>query len=135
MASLNKAMLIGRLGKDVELRNTASGTAVASFSLATSERFKAKSGETEEKTEWHNIVLFGKTAELAGQYLAKGSQVYIEGRIQTRKWQDKDGADRYSTEIVGDKLQFLDSKPKSEGGSRAESGYEEPPFEDDSIPF
>jgi len=123
MASLNKAMLIGSLGKDVELRNTASGQAVASFSIATSEKFKGKSGELEERTEWHNITLWGKLAEVAGQYLSKGKSVYIEGRIQTRKWQDKEGKDRYSTEIVGDKMQLL--SPKS-GGASSGSNYEKP---------
>ena len=147
MASLNKIMLIGRLGKDVELRHTASGTPVATFSLATSEKTKNKSGEYEEKTEWHNIVLWQKQAELAAEYLAKGSQVYIEGRIQTRKWQDKDGNDRYTTEIIGDRLQFLDSKPKTEGGRSTGgeprngkpaggSSYEEfPPQDFEDIPF
>lgn len=117
MASLNKVMLIGRLGKDVELRHTSSGTAVAGFSLATSEKFKNKSGEWEEKTEWHNIVAWQKQAELAGQYLSKGSQVYIEGRLQTRKWQDNSGNERYTTEIVADRLQFLDPKERSEGAN------------------
>ena len=91
MSSLNKVMLICRLGKDPEVRYTQSGTAVASFSAATSEKFKNKTGEWEERTEWHNIVLWGRTAEVAGEYLNKGSLVFIEGRLQTRKWQDKEG--------------------------------------------
>lgn len=141
MASLNKVMLIGNLGKDPEVRYTASGQAVASFSLATSEKFKGKSGDWEERTEWHTVTLWSKLAEIAGEYLAKGKTVYIEGRLQTRKWQDKNGNDRYTTEIVGEKMQML--SPKGERrGSEAPSGqsagggdYEEPPFQDDDIPF
>lgn len=141
MASLNKVMLIGNLGKDPEVRYTASGQAVASFSLATSEKFKGKSGEWEERTEWHNITLWGKLAEIAGEYLSKGKTVYIEGRLQTRKWQDKSGNDRYTTDIVGDKMQMLSPKgerrnePSSEPSSEPGGGYEEPPFQDDDIPF
>ena len=142
MASLNKVMLIGNLGKDPEVRYTASGQAVASFSLATSEKFKGKTGEWEERTEWHNITLWGKLAEIAGEYLSKGKTVYIEGRLQYRKWQDKNGNDRYTTDIVGDKMQML--SPKSErhagdaGSQPVASGggsYEAPPFQDDDIPF
>jgi single-strand DNA-binding protein len=152
MASLNKVMLIGNLGKDPEVRYTAAGTAVASFSVATSEKYKNKSGEWEEKTEWHNITLWARLAEIAGEYLAKGKTVYIEGRLQTRKWQDRDGKDRYTTEIVGEKMQMLSGK--GEGGGRQgagrtdnqgagrtdnqsqESAYEEPVFNpDDDIPF
>src|SRR5512137_55283 len=117
MASLNKVMLIGNLGKDPEVRYTTSGQGVASFSLATTEKYKNKSGEWEEKTEWHNIVLWGKLAEIAKDYLSKGKTAYIEGRLQTRKWQDKDGRDRYTTEIVGDRLQLL--SPKGGGGGRS----------------
>jgi len=116
MASLNKAMIIGALGKDPEVRYTAGGTAVASFSVATTEKFKGKDGEWEEKTEWHSVVMWGRQAEICGEFLAKGKSVYIEGRIQTRKWQDKDGKDRYTTEIVGEKMQMLSSKDG--GGSR-----------------
>jgi single-strand DNA-binding protein len=135
MASLNKVLLIGNLGKDPEVRYTASGTAVASFSLATSEKFKNKSGEWEERTEWHNIILWGRLAEIAGEYLSKGKTVYIEGRLQTRKWQDKDGKDRYTTEIVGEKMQMLSRK---EGSNREEPGQsqESPGFsEEEEIPF
>lgn len=141
MASLNKVMLIGNLGKDPEVRYTASGQAVASFSLATSEKFKSKSGDWEERTEWHNITLWGKLAEIAGEYLAKGKTVYIEGRLQTRKWQDKNGNDRYTTDIVGDKMQMLSGKgerrsePSAPQGGGGGGGYEEPPFQDDDIPF
>ena len=91
MASLNKVMLIATLGKDPEVRYTTSGTAVASFSVATNEKFKNRNGEWEERTEWHNIILWGRLAEIAGEYLTKGKPVYLEGRIQTRKWQDRDG--------------------------------------------
>jgi single-strand DNA-binding protein len=143
MASLNKVMLIGNLGKDPEVRYTGSGTAVASFSLATSEKFKNKNGEWEERTEWHNITLWARLAEIAGEYLAKGKTVYIEGRLQTRKWQDRDGKDRYTTEIVGEKMQMLSGK--GEGGGKSGAGrtegqetppYEEPAFNpDDDIPF
>jgi single-strand DNA-binding protein len=145
MASLNKVMLIGNLGKDPEVRFTASGTAVASFSIATSDRFKNKSGEWEERTEWHNIVLWSKLAEVAKEYLTKGKTVYIEGRLQTRKWQDREGKDRWSTEIVGDRMQMLG--PKGEGGSRPAGSRQEEGFSgapshddrsfnpDDDIPF
>jgi single-strand DNA-binding protein len=135
MASLNKVLLIGNLGKDPEVRYTASGTAVASFSLATSEKFKNKGGEWEERTEWHNITLWGRLAEIAGEYLSKGKTLYIEGRLQTRKWQDKDSKDRFTTEIVGEKMQMLSRK---DGANREESGqYQEGPdlHEGDDIPF
>jgi single-strand DNA-binding protein len=142
MASLNKVMLIGNLGKDPEVRYTASGQAVASFSLATSETYKDKSGEKVEKTEWHNISLWGKLAEISGEYLSKGKTVYIEGRLQTRKWQDKSGNDRYTTEIVGDKMQMLSPKAERSGssssapaGNNSSASYDEPPFQDDDIPF
>src|SRR5512144_731702 len=110
MASLNKVMLIGNLGKDPEVRYTASGTAVAGFSLATSDRIKNKSGEWEERTEWHNVTFWGRLAEIAGEYLAKGKTVFIEGKLQTRKWQDRDGKDRYTTEIIAEKMQMLSRK-------------------------
>lgn len=147
MASLNKVMLIGNLGKDPEVRYTAGGTAVASFSLATSEKFKGKDGNWEEKTEWHNITLWARLAEIAGEYLSKGKTVYIEGRLQTRKWTDKEGKDRYTTEIVGEKMQMLSGKGEGGGGQRQGGGrpqqeynqgggYEEPVFNpDDEIPF
>lgn len=141
MASLNKAMIIGNLGKDPEVRYTTSGQAVASFSVATTEKYKDKAGEWVETTEWHNIVLWGKLAEIAGEHLAKGKTVYLEGKLQTRKWQDKSGNDRYTTNIVGEKLQFLspkgDGKPAGNNHPAANSGdsYSEPPFDDDDIPF
>ncbi|MDR0481189.1 MAG: single-stranded DNA-binding protein, partial [Gallionellaceae bacterium] len=98
--SVNKVILIGRLGKDPETRYMTNGEAVTNVSLATSENWKDKSGEKQERTEWHNLVFYRRLAEIAGQYLKKGSQVYAEGRIQTRKWQDKEGRDRYTTEII-----------------------------------
>jgi single-strand DNA-binding protein len=107
MASVNKVILIGNLGKDPETRYLPSGDAVTNISVATSEKWKDKSGETQEHTEWHRVAFFGKTAEIAGEYLKKGSPVYVEGRIRTRKWQDKEGQDRYSTEIVADRMQLL----------------------------
>lgn len=134
MASLNKVLLIGNLGKDPEVRYTASGTAVASFSLATSEKFKNKEGEWEERTEWHNVTLWGRLAEIAGEYLGKGKTVYIEGRLQTRKWQDKDGKDRYTTEIVGEKMLMLSRK---DGSNHEEAGqsHEGPGFPEGDDPF
>lgn len=131
MASINKCLIMGNLGKDPEVRHTASGTAVASFSLATSEKYKDKSGEWQESTTWHNIVLWGKLAEIAGAYLAKGKTCYIEGRLQTRKWQDKDGNDRYTTEIVGERMQFIGSK----GDGGAQDDAEGQGDDDEQIPF
>ena len=111
MASLNKVMLIGNLGADPEVRYLPSGDAVTNIRIATTEAWKDKgSGEKKEETEWHRIAFFGKLAEIAGEYLKKGSPVYVEGRIKTRKWQDKDGQDRYSTEIVADRMQMLGSR-------------------------
>ena len=122
MASLNKVMLIGNLGADPEVRYLPSGDAVTNIRIATTETWKDKgSGEKKEETEWHRIAFFGKLAEIAGEYLKKGSPVYVEGRIKTRKWQDKDGQDRYSTEIVADRMQMLGSR----GGMGAPSGGEE----------
>jgi single-strand DNA-binding protein len=110
MAGINKVILVGRLGQDVELKYTASSDAVASMSVATSENWTDKSGQRQEKTEWHRVVMFRKLAEIANQYLKKGSQVYIEGKLQTNKWQDNTGADRYTTQIVANSMQMLDSK-------------------------
>lgn len=112
MASLNRATIIGHLGKDVETRYMPNGDAVCNFSVATSEQWKDKAtGEKKELTEWHRVSTFGKLAEICNQYLKKGSLVYIEGRIQTRKWQDKDGQDRYTTEIRADGMKMLGGKP------------------------
>lgn len=110
--SLNKAQLIGRLGQDPEVKYTPSGTAVCNFSVATSEKFTDKSGQKQERTEWHRVVVFSKLAELCGQYLSKGRQVYVEGRLQTRSW-DKDGQKHYTTEINADKVIFLGGEPVS----------------------
>jgi single-strand DNA-binding protein len=125
MASVNKVILIGNLGADPETRFLPSGDAVANIRIATTENWKDKSGEKQEHTEWHRISFFGKLAEIAGEYLKKGSPVYIEGRIRTRKWQDKEGQDRYSTEIVADRMQLLGSR----GGGSAASGGESMPRE------
>jgi single-strand DNA-binding protein len=108
---INKVILIGNLGRDPQTRYTQGGDAVTNFSIATSESWKDKqSGEQQERTEWHNIVCFRRLGEIAGEYLRKGSKVYIEGRLQTRKWQDKEGHDRYTTEIVANDLQMMDSR-------------------------
>jgi single-strand DNA-binding protein len=108
---INKVILIGNLGRDPQTRYTQGGAAVTNFSIATSESWKDRqSGEQQERTEWHNIVCFARLGEIAGEYLRKGSKVYIEGRLQTRKWQDKEGHDRYSTEIIANEMQMLDGK-------------------------
>ena len=120
MASVNKVILIGHLGKDPETRFMPSGDAVTNFSIATSETWKDKAtGDKKEATEWHRISTFGKLAEICGEYLKKGSQVYVEGKIQTKKWQDKQGNDRYSTEIKADQMRMLGGKPD---GQDRESG-------------
>jgi single-strand DNA-binding protein len=107
---VNKATLIGRLGKDPEVRYTPDGTMITNFNLATDEQWKDKNGEKVQKTEWHRIVTFGKLAEICGNYLVKGKLVFVEGRIQTRSWEDKDGVKRYTTEIIASNMQMLDSK-------------------------
>ena len=114
MAGVNKVILIGNLGKDPEVRYLDSGVAVANFSLATTENYKNKEGERVSQTEWHNIVLWRGLAEVAEKWLKKGSSVYIEGKIRTRKWEDKEGNTRYSTEILGDNMTMLGGKPSSE---------------------
>lgn len=136
MASLNKAMLIGNLGKDPEVRFTPSGKAVAKFSIATTEQWSAE-GEKKEKTEWHNIVVWGKQAENCGQYLAKGRQVYIEGQIRNRSYDDKDGNKRYITEIVAQQVKFLGAKPDGAGGGGHHQATEAEGFppDTDDIPF
>jgi single-strand DNA-binding protein len=116
MASVNKVILLGNLGRDPETRYTTGGDPVTNLRIATSEQWKDKSGEKQERTEWHTVVLFGRQAEVAGEYLKKGRSVYIEGRLQTRKWQDKDGQDRYSTEIVADRMQLIGSARDAGGG-------------------
>lgn len=112
MASVNRVILIGNLGKDPETRYTTGGEAVTNVSLATTDKWKDKSGEKQERTEWHRLSFFGKLAEVVGEYLKKGAQIYVEGKLQTRKWQDKHGEDKYTTEIVCDRMQMLGSKPK-----------------------
>ena len=122
---LNKVMLIGRLGADPEVRNTNSGSTVANLRIATTERRKDQDGNWNEQTEWHSVVCFGRTAELVERYLSKGRQVYIEGRLQTRKWQDREGKDRWTTEVVAFTVQFLGSRDGGGGGGGGgeRSGY------------
>ncbi len=144
---INKATLIGNLGADPEIRYTTNGSAVANVRLATAESWRDKeSGEQQERTEWHRVVFFGRLAEIVEQYLHKGSQIYVEGRIQTRKWQDRDGNDRYTTEIVANEMQMLGGRGAG-GGAPVKSGdasastsapgpSEQPTDEfDDDIPF
>ncbi len=142
MASgLNKAILIGNLGKDPEVRYTPSGLGVANFNIATSETWTNKEGAKETRTEWHRIVAFGKLAEICGEYLSKGKQVYIEGRIQTRDWEDKNGVKRYTTEIVASQMQMLgarDSADTARPQSSPVSDFQGAPAQgpgDDDIPF
>ncbi len=136
---INKAILIGNLGADPEVRYTQNGTAVANFRVATTETWKKEGGQREESTEWHRVVAFARLGEICGEYLAKGSKVYIEGRIQTRKWEDRDGNTRYTTEIVAREMKMLSPRGAGSGssGSRQE---EEPPMHDtpvmgDDVPF
>ena len=111
MASVNKVILIGNLGRDPETRYTADGAAVTNITIATSDRWKDKAtGEMKEATEWHKVAFFGRLAEIAGEYLKKGRPVYVEGKLRTRKWQDKDGQDRYTTEVIADNMQMLGSR-------------------------
>ena len=146
MGSVNKVILVGNLGRDAELRYTPGGSAVATLNLATTEVWNDKGGQRQEKTEWHRIVLWGKQAESLQEYLTKGKQIYVEGRLQTRQWDDKDGNKRYTTEIKADRITLLGG---GGGGGRGAStdrgaaamshtGSEEPPMEpitDDDIPF
>jgi single-strand DNA-binding protein len=120
MASVNKVILLGNLGRDPETRYTTDGGAVTNLNIATSEQWKDKSGEKQERTEWHRVVLFGRTAEIAGEYLKKGRSVYIEGRLQTRKYTDKDGVEKYSTEIVADRMQLIGGAREGGGGGDVE---------------
>jgi single-strand DNA-binding protein len=124
MAGVNKAILVGNLGRDPELRYTQNGQAVVNFTLATSETWTDKSGERVERTEWHRIVVWGKTGEMCAQYLSKGRTVYVEGRIQTREWEDKDGNKRYTTEINAQTVNFIG--PRTGGGGGAGAGAGEP---------
>ena len=155
MASVNKVILVGNLGADPEMRYLPSGEAVANLRLATTDTWKDKDGNKQEATEWHRISFFGRQAEVCGQYLKKGSQIYVEGSIRTRKWQDKDGQDKYTTEVRGDRMQMLggrqgmgqagDAPPREGGGRGGQEGGQKKPasppaggnfndFEDD-IPF
>ena len=120
MASVNKVILIGNLGRDPETRYTTGGDAVTNLRIATTETWKDKAGEKQEKTEWHTVVLFGRQAEIAGEYLKKGRPVYIEGRLQTRKYTDKEGVEKYSTEVVGDRMQLLGGREGGGGGGDAD---------------
>ncbi|HEY9082477.1 MAG TPA: single-stranded DNA-binding protein [Vicingaceae bacterium] len=146
MAGINKVILVGNLGKDPEVRYLEGGTAVANFPLATSENYTDRSsGEKKTITEWHNVVLWRGLAEIAEKYLKKGNQVYIEGKLRTRKWQDKDGHDRYTTEIVGDSMQMLgrkdDNSPSDatqqskSSGTSSSAQIDNEPSETDDLPF
>lgn len=128
MASVNKVIIIGNLGKDVELRYTAAGDAIANLTVATSENWKDKNtGEKKEAVEWHRCSAFGKLAEICGQWLKKGAQIYIEGRLRTRKWQDNDGNDRYITEIRVDEMKMLGGKPEGQRNQSGDSGSDYAP--------
>lgn len=152
--SVNKVILLGRLGQNPEIRYTPSGAAVANFSVATNESWTDKSGQKQERTEWHRVVVWGKLAELCNQYLGKGRQVYLEGRLQTRQWQDKDGQTKYTTEVQAQTVQFLGGQAGVGAGSGAGAGSHsrdgggdfapgpmatggggEPSFTEDDIPF
>lgn len=126
MSTLNKAMIIGRLGQDPEVRYTQANTAVATLNVATNERFKDSNGEWRERTEWHRIVAWGRLAEICQQYLNKGSQIYVEGPIQTREWEDKEGQKRYTTEIKALTMTMLDSKNSNAGSGSMGGGYNAP---------
>jgi single-strand DNA-binding protein len=121
MASVNKVILIGNLGRDPELRYMPSGDAIANLRIATTDTWKDKNGDKQEATEWHTVVFFGKQAEICGQYLKKGSQIYVEGSLRTRKWQDKEGNDRYSTEVRGDRMQMLGGRGAGGGSADYDS--------------
>jgi len=148
MASVNKVILVGNLGRDPELRYTPSGQAVANFTLATNDNYTDKSGERQERTEWHRIVVWARTAELCSQYLSKGRPVYLEGRLQTREWEDKEGVKRQTTEIVANTVQFLGGRGEggmgggggggggqSYGGDSGGGGGAPPPSDEGAIPF
>ncbi|MBA3705284.1 MAG: single-stranded DNA-binding protein [Bacteroidetes bacterium] len=135
MAGVNKVILVGNLGKDPEVRHLEGGVAVANFSLATSESYKDKSGQKIEQTEWHNIVVWRGLADVAEKYLKKGMTIYIEGKLRTRSWDDKEGHKRYSTEIVGDTFTILSKKESSGQSSENESGQTSEPKTGDDLPF
>ena len=138
MSGVNKAFILGNVGNDPEIRYTPDGKAVANLSIATSETWKDKNtGEKQEKTEWHRVVMFGKLAEIVGEYVKKGSKIFIMGKIQTRKWQDKEGVDKYTTEIVANEMQMLDSRTQAapqqltQGSTGAATGTGPTGFDDD----
>ena len=142
MASVNKVILVGNLGRDPEVRYMANGEAVCNFSIATTDSWKDKNGEKQERTEWHNIVMYRRLAEIAGEYLKKGAPVYLEGKLQTRKWQDQNGNHRYTTEIIAREMKML--SPRASGGGSGEYGggqgfggdsFQEPPPMGDDVPF
>ena len=140
--SVNKVILLGRVGADPEVKYMPSGNAVLNLSLATNRKFKnQESGNYEDKTEWHRVVFFNKPAETIGQYVKKGQQLYVEGRLQTRKWQDKDGVEKYSTDIISDNFTFIGSKSDSSGtdnqSSKNNDNFDQssPAQQDDDIPF
>jgi len=140
MASVNKAILIGNLGKDPEMRYTPSGQAVTTFSIATSEKWRDKEGQQQERTDWHSIVVWGRQAEIASEYLKKGRPVYLEGRIQNRSYEDKDGNKKYISEIVVQRMQFLGGRPDQQGGGQSSKDQAndmppEPAGDDDDLPF
>jgi single-strand DNA-binding protein len=148
MGSVNKVILVGNLGRDAELRYTPGGAAVATINMATTEVWNDKAGQRQEKTEWHRVVLWGKSAESLTEYLTKGKQIYVEGRLQTRQWDDKDGNKRYTTEIRGDRIVLLGgggggggrgaggaSRSEDSGGGHAPGGDISEPLSDDDIPF
>ncbi|MBU2783584.1 single-stranded DNA-binding protein [Acidithiobacillus caldus] len=142
MAGVCKVILLGHLGRDPEMRYMPDGTAVATLNVATSETFKDRDGNKQERTEWHRVVFWGRTAEIAGEYLRKGSMAYVEGRLQTRKWTDKEGQERYTTEIRGDRLQLIGGRRDDGLGTGHQGGggggMESVPsdeFPDDEIPF
>lgn len=137
--SVNKVILVGRLGKDPEVRYSTNGNAITNFNLATSRVYKNKQGEKVDETEWHRCVSFGRTAEVCGEYLHKGSLIYVEGRLQTRDWEDKDGNKRWTTEVIIDSMKMLGSK-NDRGGSSAENSdnpFDKGPSDipDDDVPF
>ena len=141
--SVNKVILVGRLGQDPATRYMPNGEAVTNATLATSENWKDKSGEKQEKTEWHNLTFYRRLAEVAGEYLKKGSMIYVEGKLATRKWQDKEGKDRYTTDIIVGEMQMLSSKPEGAGNSAPAAQNKPAPaksggfdnFDDSMIPF
>lgn len=130
---LNKVILIGNLGADPELRFMPNGNGVATISIATTKRYKDKSGAKQEKTEWHRVIFFNKLAEIVGEYVKKGSSIYVEGELQTRKWQDKDGQDRYTTEIIASDMKMLGGKGEAKQNTQSSQPYSEqsPDFDDD----